>query len=270
MEILKIIGMGLVVVMGLSGCANTTVTKIDYVESDTYINMGDASNHSESAGLNVSLNSSNEERILIKLPTGKRDPNENLEGLLSEPLTFLIAPYLILVDIFADLFNCRSKTLSPLLLLNAKVVLDVISNDEGSLANKLQLQLVAKPWWQTASWKQAHVFSSSGNWAQAGGDLDPAFTAITPTVSGATLEFDITQYFKNLLTVQAPHYGMMVRASGASLSSVTLASTQYANSTQRPRVVSTYSCVSSSSALNDGSIEPVPHTYILGSPRGQL
>jgi hypothetical protein len=247
----------------MQACGPST-TYVDYVETDTYLSATDSSNHAESKELKLSLDGSGEERVLLKIPTGKRDVGDNLSEAFKNPLSWAMAPFVILAEIFAEIFDCRSQTLAPALLTSAKLVVDVTSNASGtSLSNQVSMQLVARPWWQDANWTRAHGFSQSGAWQQAGGDLDSSFAAAAAThVSGpttGTLEFDMTSYFRSLLTTETAHYGMELKASAGTLQAVKLASAQNASTTQRPRLVTTYNCITPTGSLQ----EPREHVFYL-------
>jgi hypothetical protein len=99
--------------------------------------------------------------------------------------------------------------------------------------------LLIKPWYQTVTWNRSHFFSSKGNWALPGGDYDGSQT-FNGTVVGSTIQFDIRDYFRNVATYDSlTHFGFLIKSSGA-LNQVILASVQYTNPTERPRVVASY------------------------------
>ena len=225
---------------------------------------------------------------MLKLPTGKEDPNYNLDQIfanLSNPLSWPLLPFVIVLDIFAAFFNCTSQTLAPANLASAFLVLNVSQNTGGAALSQITIQHAAKPWWQTVSWTQAFPFSGAGTWAQAGGDLDATFTPIagvsaTDTDGSPLIKFDVTAYFKTLLQNQnLPHYGFIMRsAGGAALSPVVLNSVQLGNQLAQPRLVSTYNCIAPVSSLQSGQAgqspglaltqpEAKPYTYYLGQPR---
>jgi hypothetical protein len=250
----------------LSGCGNT-ITLTSYVETDTYISSSDPANHAELPYFKVSSANGVEERALLKLPTGKESTDYNLSQLLANPAAWPLAPFFIVLDIFAQFFNCTSTPLAASNLQSAYLVLNVSQNaGGGSLASKMNIQLSAKPWWQTVNWKQAHSFSTSGQWAQQGGDPDSSFTPIASADGTATgtIQFDVTSYFKTLLQNQEqPHYGFIMRSVSGTLAPVTLASVQSTDSSQKPRLVSTYKCISPSGSLQ-AQDQPQSYTYVLG------
>jgi hypothetical protein len=261
-----------------AGCGST-VTLVSYVDTDTYISSADANNHSELPYLDVSNTGGVEERALLKLPTGKEDQGYALSqifGNLSDPLTWPLAPFVIVLDIFAAFFNCTAQTLSPANLVSSYLVLDVSQNAGGAALSQITIQHLAKPWWQTVNWTQAFPFTgaSKAMWSQPGGDLDSTFTPIAGTAGSdginATIQFDVTSYFKTLMASQnQPHYGFVMRsAGGAALSQVVLYSVQAGNQLIQPRLVSTYNCVPPSSGLQAQDLPaPRPYTYYLGPKR---
>lgn len=250
------------------GCGDT-ITRTDYLETDTYISSTDSSNHAQDLSLKLLKNESEEQRVIIKLPTGKRDSNENLDAILQNPAALPLLPFILFLEILESLLNCRDTTLTPNQLLDAKLVFDIQSTGEASLTDKLNLNLLSKPWWQTANWERAHPFSSKGKWTTPGGDLDPSFTSVGSTQAGSTVTFDITPYFKALLSQYEPiHFGLMIQASTASLARSELVSTQSSSSLSRPRLVSTYQCFNvnrfQALALFGLVPPPAPFTYYLG------
>ena len=250
----------------LVGCG-ATATRIDYLETDTFISSADPSEHATYPYLKVGKAMTGEERSIVKLPTGKRNADTHLEEALRDPSLVLFFPFFVLVDVMADLFSCQGKTLAPTLLTSAKLVFDVTGNSEGTLGGKMSLHLLSKPWWQTANWSRAHVFSSTGAWAQPGGDMEASALAASTQSTATTIEFDVTTYFKGLLATESVHYGLLLKSSASSMGAVTLASTQATSSLSRPRVVSVYNCITPTSLLLAEESEAQPFTYILGQPR---
>ncbi len=255
----------LFLILVLVGCDTVTVTQIIKLETDTYISSADFTNHSALPYLKVSKGSTGEERTIVKIPTGKnRDKqDDNLEELLKNPLFVLAGGYFfITLAILNKILSCDSSNIiTPDNLTSAKLIFDVTDNQEGTLSSKMNLQLLSKPWWQHATWDNAYYFSSKGRWSSKGGDTDPTFQPVTNSSSAnTTIEFDITTYFKSLITAQeTTHFGMLVSPMAA-LNGVTLASTQYSGLGQRPRVEAVYTgkCVK-------GSSSGVAKTYFLGS-----
>jgi hypothetical protein len=249
-----------------AGCGST-LTQIDYVETDTYISSADDGNHSELPQLRVSNTGGIEERGLLKLPTGARDPDRNIDQIfdnLSDPVTWPLAPFLIVADIFASFFNCTSTPLTSANLVSSYLVIDVADNSQGAALAGLTIQHLSKPWWQTVTWTRAFPFAdSSGKWSSAGGDLDSTFMPITATVSGSTIQFDVTSYFKQLLDNSSlAHYGFALR-SATSMPAVSFESVQFDTQSRRPRLVSTYNCVGTGSSLREAG-GPKPYTFVLG------
>jgi hypothetical protein len=281
MENLKIVGSAITLSCFFLSACGVSTTLTQYVETDTYITNTDPGNHSELSYLKVSNTGNGEERSLVKLPTGKQDTDESLSAIFKDPAaTIVLAPFIVLAEILQQIFSCTSKTLAPELLTSAKLVFDVTQTvGTPNLSNQVSLALVARPWFQTSNWTQAHGFSSSGNWAQPGGDMDASFTPlasthVNPAANSGTLEFDVTTYFRSLISSQTPHYGLELRSThGAALNAVTLASSQYSAVAQRPRLVSTYRCITPGSGVRSGfgmaavEAEPEAHTFILGTPR---
>lgn len=260
----------------LASCGDT-VTRVSYVETDTFISSADPAGHAELSYLRISNTGGIEERAILKLPTGETDPNQRAEDTFEElgsnPLLWPLAPFLILLSTFEDMFDChgRGASLTSSNLISSHLILDVNSNPGGADLTQIRLELLSKPWWQTANWTQAFPFSSAGVWASGGGDIDSSFAAIPATIDGSTIQFDIENYFKTILdNTNQPHYGFVLRsAGGAAMSQVVLDSVQFGNSSQRPRLVSVYSCpAATTTTLRAGNAPQAAElkttTYILG------
>ena len=247
----------------VSACDSQTVTTVDYVETDTYISNIDTSNHASLNHLLVSKSDSREDRALFKLPTGERKgntPNEPaFDDLFDALFVGLLFPFYITTEIMQSLLGlCTQEILKPENLTNAKLVFDVVTSQESDLSGKIQLSLLARPWWQNASWDRAHPFSSKGVWSTPGGDLDNSFTPKTSTIGASTnestIEFDVTDYFKTLLQGdRSLHYGMVLSSALGSLSQTKLTSTQSLSLAARPRVVSTYTGICPQTPTDESS-----------------
>ncbi|MCM2278135.1 MAG: hypothetical protein NDJ89_08665 [Oligoflexia bacterium] len=229
----------------LAGCGQTSITQTLPLETDTYISSADEANHSELEYVLASRSASLEERIILKLPTTDKDTDETLEEILEQGLLFL---FYMPFEVMARIISCSDEILRPENLSSATIVLDVDASRtiEPALSGKLQLNLLAKPWWQSASWNRAHPFSKKGLWSTPGGDIDPSvsFAANTTGTSGSatTVNFDITTYFKALISAEGrvPHYGMLVSSANPTMAAVSLRSTQALSTFERPRVLATY------------------------------
>ncbi len=246
-----------------TSCTTKTFTQTIALETDTYISSSDLTNHATLDQVFISKNAATEERTILRLPTGSQDSNPDtyLNGLINEnPLNILLLVFYLPLVIMDELLNCSAQTLSSSNLTSAKLVMDVLTEEESDLTGKIDLRLLSKPWWQDVTWDNAHYFSSSGRWAAAGGDTDSSFTAVIGTPSGSTVEFDVTEYFRLLIDKlnQVAHYGMILSPAGSSLGRVEFASTQYETSTQRPRIVATYTGSCLNRRLSDTS------TFYLG------
>jgi hypothetical protein len=270
MEILKKYKLFLTPALLLVTSCGDTVTKVDYIETDTYLSTSDSTNHSQENILKISKGPDQEERALVKLPTGKRDSYENLEAVLKNPATISLIPFVLFLEILQDLLNCQGATLSESQLTSATLVFSLQSTEEVSMTGKLSLNLLSKPWWQSANWEQAHPFATSGKWSSPGGDTDSSLTPISSVHSGNTLSFDITSYFRILLSQNEPvHFGLLLQSTSALLGKVALVSSQSNASLDRPRLVSTYQCLHSTQFLNAAFERlfnpPNPFTYYLGN-----
>jgi hypothetical protein len=257
--------------LGLTSCSQST-TVIDYIETDTYVSSSDSTNHSDLSYLDVSKSASAEERAVFKLPTGKGTIDDNLSDLFADPILDTPAnPFFVLDTILQAIFGCTAYSLSPSQLTSASLQFDVGNSGGQSLGGLISLKLLSRPWWQNTDWLHAHFFSGTGLWAQPGGDFDPSFTPVAATVSGGTISFDVTTYFRSLISSSNPvHYGMMLVASGTSLQPVVLISAQGQGGQYEgsgPRVVSTYNCISPA-GLQQGVVQTdnfVHSTYFIGS-----
>ncbi|OFZ82948.1 MAG: hypothetical protein A2603_11010 [Bdellovibrionales bacterium RIFOXYD1_FULL_55_31] len=222
----------------LISCSNATVVETYPLETDTFISSSDSSNHATLEYLRISKNAAAEDRALVRLPSKNNDLDKALDEALAEELIhFFFLP----LEIIARILTCTQDIVTPENLQTAFLKFDVSADDEGSLANKVQLNLLAKPWWQSASWSTAHPFSATrGAWGTPGGDIDPAFTPILSAVSGSVVSFDITTYFKNLMRSNGsvPHYGFLMKAVNGTMNNVKLHSVQGYG--VRPRVEATF------------------------------
>ena len=249
----------------LFSCADgeVTVTQIDYLETDTHINSIDLSNHSQATELALKKDNFDESRALIKLPT--QEEKEVLDDILKSPGAFFFFPWVITLAVLQAILDCRNSVITASNLTSATLVFDIVSSDEADLTNKVALNLVSKPWWQTASWKAAHPFSKEGKWTDEGGDTDPDLATILSTQNGETLEFLMTDYFRTLISNGSTrHYGMILSASGDSLGTTKLKSAQNAT---RPRVVSVYTGSCGSSAVqSETKIYELPQNSLLSIP----
>lgn len=231
-------GLVFALLASLSMSCSDTVTQVINLETDTFISNTDPSDHSEYHHVQVSLSGSDEERVILKLPTGEKDKDENLKKAFEDVLKVFILPLAVLID----LLDCDTEILTAENLTSAKLVLDIkLSQENGSLSNKLELLLLNTPWWHTATWDQAHPFSSDGNWSTAGGDISPSFGSILGTENNGQIEFDITNYFQGLISNQeSVHYGFVIRSAASQLGRISFFSAQSILGDQRPRLVSTY------------------------------
>ena len=233
-----------------AACGPVSVTKTVYLETDTYISSADPENHAEQAYLKLSKSATVEERTIVKLPTRENDADS--KDLANQILkdTF-VALFLLPEAILAALLSCSADLFQPANLSSAYLDLDLQTDTEGSLAGKVELALLAKPWFQSTSWYTAYPFSRRGAWSLPGGDVDPGFTPVASTLNSNTLRFDITAYVKalGLASGQATHYGFLLRSKNPTLNSVSLYSVQSSQGGGRPRLVSTYTgtCVQSHS-----------------------
>lgn len=245
----------------ITACGET-YTRVDYIETDTYISSLDSTEHSDSSIIKISNSSEKEERSLLKIPTSSYTDESSLaEEILKNPFGIFLLHYYIVAEIFQSIFDCSEVTLSPSKLISSSLKLDIESSSGASLASKVKLNFLSKPWFQTANWQQAHHFTEEGYWSQEGGDVDST-AAILSTQSGQTLSFDITNYFKLMLDSKEPiHYGMMLSAVDPVLSELSLHSAQTSMLSKAPRVESTYQC----NTLSSNS--PKQNIYILGVQR---
>lgn len=244
----------------LSGCGLTTITDIRILETDTYISSLDPIDHSSDKEILLYKDSTLEERIIVKIPTGEKEDEEYLDDVLANPLNFALFPFIIFASVLKDLFDCQTNVLQPENLTDSRLVFNVVQDGEGSLGGKIGLNSLTKPWWHNANWTAAHFFSFRGLWDSPGGDIDSTFTELDSVVSGSTIEFGITTYFKSLITSgQEVHYGLVLKSKQATLGRVRLASTQHGTVSERPRVVSTYtgSCTNTSRSKTN--------VYVLGN-----
>jgi hypothetical protein len=242
-------GLAAFTILICTGCADT-VTDVTYLRVDTYISSVDTTSHFDSKILNISKNNLGEERVLARLPTGQRY-NESFD--LKEDES-----YCILDRILDNLTGCANQQ-SYLAenILSSYLVFDVVSTAEGALAGKVTFETVRRPWWHNATWLRAHPFSKRGLWASAGGDLDTSESAIAATEpGGGQLQFDLLTYMKALVGQRTKgHFGFELKTidSVSTLGSTQLHSSSSDTLAKRPRLVTTYRCVSSNTSGSSGT-----------------
>lgn len=227
-----------------TACGKVTITQIIKLETDTYISSTDPTNHADAETLRLIKTGAGESRGIVKLPTGKEaDLDKELEALLLNPVTLPIAVFVVWIEILRQLLSCEAQVLQAQNLTSATLVLDVVSDQEGSLGGKVGINLLAKSWSQGATWEASHYYSSKGRWTESGGDIDTGFTRVDGTLGsgGDTLEFNVTDYFKTMIGQdETTHYGFLVRSVPEALAEVDLASVQHSSPSRRPRLVTVY------------------------------
>ncbi len=197
---------------------------------------------------------------MVRLPTEKSSATD-FDNLLENPFYWVAAPFFITIAVMKAILSCEAAVLQPANLTSSKLVFTIADNGGASLSGAVSISSLSKPWWQNADWTHAHYFSGRGIWASPGGDenTDQSFSA--GVVNGSTIEFDVTNYFKSVITdSQVLHYGLLVKAN-ADLPTVKFKSTQSESVLERPKLVSTYTgnCGGSSKAVDLN-----PRVYVLG------
>lgn len=185
-----------------------------------------------------------ENRALVKLPTGKRDPDENLSEIFEDNLLVVFfIPWAILTR-WAD---CKAEALVKDNVNSAHLDFDVLSGAPG--AGEINASLMSKAWWHTANWERAHPFSGSdGGWSAGAEVYDGStFTPIPNDMNSGGVRYDITDYFKQLIEDEeaenenrTPHYGFRLDAAAAPYAEVRLKSVQTPLSNDGPRIVVDY------------------------------
>ena len=245
----------------LLSCGDDTVTQVIKVRTDTYISSIDQSNHSNLNFLNLSKTSAKEERIILKIPTTSSDDELDDCFDITKPCGIFLMPVSILVRI---LTSCQEAVMVPANLTSAILVLN--TNDGSSIsAGTLDLNLLTKPWWQSANWFMAHPFSIEGKWLSPGGDKDTSAvfdTNCSSLSSGSCaageVKFELTNFFRSLISnANSKHYGILI-SPNTNISESSLYSVQ-ANSAFSPRIVATYTGSCSSSKKSE------ERTFYLGS-----
>lgn len=242
----------------ITGCGPQTISQTQLVETDTYISSSDSSAHADLNYLKISKSASSEERILMKLPTVSTDSDVVGEMLKESGVWVFFMPLIVI----SELLECHNQIVRAENISKSELVIDVLDTLEADLTGKLQLDLLTRPWWQRASWNRAHYFSATkGAWATPGGDVDVTWLHPTFTVSGSSLHFDITNYIKELINLDGKgiHYGFLIQSSIATLASTRLKSSQYENTSTRPRLITNFT------GTCYGAPATFRSTFILGS-----
>lgn len=246
-------------------CGPLPKTEFIPLETDTWISTEDQGNHAADTTLRLSKISDAEERILLRVPTGQQDleSDERLEQILESPLSgVLLLPlsfFLVVAEIMEALLDCSGQ-LKADNLDSATLRLRILDDKEQSLAGRVQLEMLAAPWWQSATWRAAHPFSERGLWTMPGGDLDESFAPVLGTVHDESLDFDVTEYFRSLLEADEPlHFGAMLRVAAGDLNSVRLASVQTSHTSYAPTLEANYSgqCLSGSGSQSTRLGQPL-------------
>lgn len=144
-----------------------------------------------------------------------------------------------------------------------RIILRLPTNDGNSVpTGALNLNLLDKPWWQTATWHRAHPFSSKGKWDDPGGDIDDSESFDTNcnnlssgSCAAGEIKFKMTDFFRSLLDKKSKHYGMIISAN-TTIAQTTIYSVQ-ADSSFSPRIVATYTC--------NNSLYPETKVFYFGS-----
>ncbi len=240
-------GLSAVLFLFLAGCGPKVAVNIIPIETDTFISSSDFSNNSAAEYLAISRLPNSEERILAKLPSGSTQGREeqnsiDIDNVINNRPTSALGAFLLTAAIAQELLNCEATVLASGSLSSAKLFFKVVSSDETTVAGKIQLEMLSRPWWQNATWSFAHYFSLSGQWATAGGDIDSNYTAISAAQNGSDVTFDLTSYFQHWLdSVDLVHYGMVIRpVPNQAVGNTRFYSTQAAEQL-RPRLVTVYS-----------------------------
>ncbi len=252
-----------VLLMFIGSCGKEkTITETIKLRTDTFISSISSSNNSDLNYLSITKDSTKEERIIVRLPTNN-DKDDNLFANCFDIENFcsvFIMPVAILVKI---LTSCADTILQPANLTSAILIFN--TNDGSSVApGTFNLNLLTKPWFHSVNWSRAHPFSTKGKWATQGGDLDTttSFNAncvglSTGVCAASEIKFEMTDYFKTLISVpNSIHYGMAISAN-TMLNEVKIYSVQ-ASSSFSPRIEATYTGSCSNLEFSE------KHVYYLG------
>lgn len=244
-----------------------TVTLIYPIETDTYISSVDPSDHSNYGYLSIFKSGTNENRALVKLPTGQQDYNSNIDDCLNNPYCFVFfMPLVILKALLSP--NCLDSTYTAANLNWAYLQFDTVDGSSPA-AGSLNINLLAQPWWHEVNWTTTHPFTSNGVWATPGGTIDSgvAFNANCvglsggQTCTGGEVKFEMTAYMGALLSnTNSTHYGMVI-STPVDAPEVRLRSVQ-STAGFGPRLVANYTCITPASTHS----KTQTHTYYLGTP----
>jgi hypothetical protein len=81
-----------------------------------------------------------------------------------------------------------------------------ISDVDAAKANFMLCPMLMN-WMMWASWYAAYPMGPSGAWKNLGGDFDSSTCITTPTVTGQTLQFDVTTWVTNYVIGRNQNYG---------------------------------------------------------------
>ncbi len=271
MEFLRLKIITLICVL-LAGCSDDTITQVIKLRTDTYISSNaNTESYAELDYLSISKSGSDENRILVKLPTTEQD-EESLFGDcfdVFETCGIFLLPISIITTLLTD---CAEHITQPSNLTSAVLIFN--TNDGSSInSGELEIELLSKPWWHSATWNEAHPFSSAGLWTSPGGDIDSSQsfdTNCTNLSSGSCaageIKFEMTTFFRNLISnPNSTHYGFVIRAN-TDISESRIYSVQ-AESASSPRIVATYTGTCTTSLRERGLFRnSYTKTFYLGQP----
>ncbi len=186
-----------------------------------------------------------------------------ISELFKNPITEIafLPFYIIGKVVMSILLGCpEPQKLTAANLITAKFKLAIAAQEADASLSQFHLLKTTQAWHSNVNWKKRHYYSSAGAWQNQGGTFDSAFD-LTGSLSSdnKTIEFDVTDYFKDLLSQTDPtHFGFAV-TSTTNNASVDFHSSNSSSGTG-PRLYAEYqACPTSSGSLG--------HTYFLKEKR---
>jgi len=92
-----------------------------------------------------------------------------------------------------------------------KVSVTLVSSSDVNFAqSNFVICPISANWMMLATWYKAYPMGSSGTWKKPGGDFDQTGCVTTTTVSGQTLNFDVTNWVTDYVMGRRLNFGLIL------------------------------------------------------------